>query len=536
MESLDYTDSQKSAILKQLQDAGLFVDQSSSLLQALTRDFWDAPQHISTLLIQDFGLSPLVAHQSRAALVHHHQKQEKQQQVPASQTLAAKPETPIVSKSTSTPSNDNTRSKPLLYKQVVVNEQAKQRKKPNTTKSSVDSYGLPRNYASLYPTLSAELDQFMTFMTQPVVDSQGEDPIRSATAEVYMRHAKLFLGWYTSTIANNTNTSLYEIIPNQQAESAKVIIDFLLWLRTHRQISVSYEANLLRGLVKFLKFRFRSVSNSSDNDKTFDDIAVIRQVRKLHRDANKRQAVAPRSSQEDRKWLSWPDFLQVVQRAKQHVEQLMAEYDDEIETDTHEIDFTPQQRKIAVAYQKYLILALFANVPDRQRTIRELELGRSFIRQDETWCIRHQPDDYKTGKTYGERPPLHLSHTLTPAMDDFLQRWRPCLLREQKHDFVFLQSRTGRPLTQDSVYQLVGRTCYAYTGQRTNPHLLRDMIVTHVRESPAVSEHELEALALFMGHSVHVQRASYDRRTLRQKVAPAVALLESVNNNSIIQE
>jgi hypothetical protein len=34
---------------------------------------------------------------------------------------------------------------------------------------------------------------------------------------------------------------------------------------------------------------------------------------------------------------------------------------------------------------------------------------------------------------------------------------------------------------------------------------------------------------LFMGHSVHMQRTSYDRRTLNQKVAPAVQLMESVN-------
>jgi len=54
------------------------------------------------------------------------------------------------------------------------------------------------------------------------------------------------------------------------------------------------------------------------------------------------------------------------------------------------------------------------------------------------------------------------------------------------------------------------------------------MIVTHVRNSNA-SEKELEALALYMGHSLSMQRTSYDRRTAEQKVAPAVNLLRSVN-------
>jgi hypothetical protein len=55
------------------------------------------------------------------------------------------------------------------------------------------------------------------------------------------------------------------------------------------------------------------------------------------------------------------------------------------------------------------------------------------------------------------------------------------------------------------------------------------MIVTHVRDTSNASEKELEALALFMGHSLQMQRTSYDRRTLMRKIAPAVQLLSKVN-------
>ena len=48
------------------------------------------------------------------------------------------------------------------------------------------------------------------------------------------------------------------------------------------------------------------------------------------------------------------------------------------------------------------------------------------------------------------------------------------------------------------------------SGKKTNPHLVRDMIVTHLKTSGA-SEQELEALALFMGHSQAMQRSTYDR-------------------------
>jgi len=48
-----------------------------------------------------------------------------------------------------------------------------------------------------------------------------------------------------------------------------------------------------------------------------------------------------------------------------------------------------------------------------QRTLRELKVGRTLFKEaisadssESNWVIRHKASDYKTGKTYGERPPL----------------------------------------------------------------------------------------------------------------------------------
>lgn len=187
---------------------------------------------------------------------------------------------------------------------------------------------------------------------------------------------------------------------------------------------------------------------------------------------------------------------------------------------------------MATAYQRFLILAIFSCVPDRQRTIRELEIGKTLLKEDQSWVIKHGPGDYKTGKTYGDRPPLMIAIELQHAIDDFVYNWRPALCKSESPNNLFLQTKTGKQLTQDSVYQIVSRACYKFTGKRTNPHLLRDMLVTHVRQTSNASEKQLEALALYMGHSVSMQRDSYDRRTIEQKVAPAVDLLKSVNANS----
>lgn len=355
-----------------------------------------------------------------------------------------------------------------------------------------------------------------------------------------MRHARQFLGWYVTNsylqeAQSDSELSLFRLVPNTEKESATEIINFVLWLRS-RKVSVSYEANILRGLIKLLKYRFaqESKSDSSYGGNTFDDIPVIKETRKLHRDANKRQRLAPRSSDEQSKWLSWPEYLKVVENTKCEVLQMVEDYHKQPPSERKyrkgdtDRTYTVEQANVAEAYQRYLILAIFANIPDRQRTIRELEIKKTLVKDEKTgcWVVKHGPDDYKTGKSYGERPAMPFAKELSPVIDDFIDNWRPALCPST--EFLFAQSRTGKPLTGDSVFQRVSRSCFKYTGKRTNPHLLRDMIVTHVRESDA-SEKELEALALFMGHSLHMQRTSYDRRTLTNKIAPAVRLMQSVN-------
>jgi hypothetical protein len=340
----------------------------------------------------------------------------------------------------------------------------------------------------------------------------------------------------------------------------------------------------LRGLIKLVKFRFANEMMSSQqllfsqgNDMAWkhnmvvtssplDNLPIVQELRKLHREAGNKGKKAPRSSDEGKKWLDWSEYLQVIQLLKSDLTEMIDEFDRKLRVNADDVanadipmeqskpatakSLEYQRKEIAKTYQYYLILSFFARVPDRQRTFRELELGRNFFKVEEdnesvggscsTWVIKHTAEDYKTGSTYGERPPLPLTEALTPEIDDFLHRWRPSLLRQTSDDstsgiaipssYLFLQPRTGNPLTANSVYQIVSRCCYKYKQKKTNPHLLRDMIVTHVRKNADASEKELEALALFMGHSIQMQRDSYDRRTLEQKVSPAIKLMQSMND------
>jgi phosphorylcholine metabolism protein LicD len=565
METQGLSKQNQDTIISHLSRTGLWEEgQPSNTLSVLAQDFVERPEVFSTILINDFGFPALVAHQTRAVAMavvknaavatYDQQQQEEaknQEQQQQSQLIVkiepwtirrdkatTKPnQSPVdfTTKATgkqttsSTDKNGSKSSETTLdqeqkprrdgFKKVVVNEKAKARRKNGNYEYALNE--------KMFPQLADDLLAFYAFMTRPSPHSQ-EDPIRPATADVYMRHVRQFLGWYVKEkgkeVESDDSLSLLRVIPDKEKESATDVIDFVLWLRS-RDVSVSYEANILRGLTKLLKFRFsrESKCDPSNGGNTFDDIPLIKEIRKLHRDANKRQRLAPRSSNEQRKWLSWPEYLQVIKEMKNELLGLIEDY------------FSPEsscrKEKVAEAYQCYLILALFANIPDRQRTMRELAIGSTLVKNEETnlWAVKHGPDDYKTGKSYGERPTIQFREELSQAIDDYIDNWRSVL--DPSTEFLFVQSRTGKPLTGDGIFQRVSRCCFKYGGKKTNPHLLRDMIVTHVRESDA-SEKELEALALYMGHSLNMQRTSYDRRTLTTKIAPAVELMHSINTDT----
>lgn len=349
MESLQLSSTAQESIRKQLKASAL--DNTNELI-LLARDFVDRPEVFSDLLQSDFGFPAIMAHRVRAAVMDVLQQEEVESETKKSSTKSKShnkeklTDANVNSIVFSEEGKDGPTKKPI-YKKVVVNEKASRRKQ-----SKDDEYGLPRNYKKLYATLGKELDDFYSFMTEPTTASQ-ESPIRDATAQVYFRHAKLFLGWF---IRNNTDImdkqkmSLHDIFPNKERESADSILKFVLWLQTKRSISVSYEANLLRGLIKLLKFRFssESLSDPSYGEKSFDDIPMIREIRRLHRDANKRQSVSPRSSNEERKWLTWSEFLGVIQSIKVELTKLITDYESKV---PHGSAAQSKARKIAIIYQ-----------------------------------------------------------------------------------------------------------------------------------------------------------------------------------------
>ena len=209
--------------------------------------------------------------------------------------------------------------------------------------------------------------------------------------------------------------SLVDIFPDALTQSATCVLNYILWLRAHRDISSNYEANILRGLIKLVKFRHALVLSQTDqtehhtvakNTTPLDDLPIVKELRRLHRDAGHKAKKSQRSSDEGKKWLEWDEYLGVIELLKSDLMEMIEKYEAVIEASGGKDDKKEDRMKkdIATIYQHYLILSFFACVPDRQRTFRELELGRSFLRVDNAenggaiWVIKHTADDYKTGK------------------------------------------------------------------------------------------------------------------------------------------
>jgi hypothetical protein len=135
---------------------------------------------------------------------------------------------------------------------------------------------------------------------------------------------------------------------------------------------------------------------------------------------------------------------------------------------------------VAASLQRYLIVAILSVVPDRQRTLRELEVGRTLLQQENgSWAIKHSAADYKTGKQYGDRPPLPIAPFIYPELEAFIGTWRQELA--PKTSRLFCKPRSGEPLDENAVYYTFKQAALRLTGKATHPHLVRDMIVTHLR-------------------------------------------------------
>lgn len=156
------------------------------------------------------------------------------------------------------------------------------------------------------------------------------------------------------------------------------------------------------------------------------------------------------------------------------------------------------KKRQALIYQEMLIISWFLMLPWRQRNVRQMKLGsfeeggnlwktrvpalatiaksgrvEEALRanpQAEFWQFYFRSEETKTHHTVH----AFLPKQLVPLVEEFLEHYRPYLIRERDPGTLFI-TRRGTPFTEDAIRNLVGQITLRYTGRRVNPHLLRDI-------------------------------------------------------------
>lgn len=384
------------------------------------------------------------------------------------------------------------------------------------TRSRITKYSISKK--ELTPQLKEEFDRLIRFGTERFYGAQSE-PIAMVTAEKYTDHLRGFLGYLANVDkVPLEELSLQALVPSSGREGVIPAFNYTQWLIKERNIAVRTELLVLRSVLFVAKFVYHDQSQivPGSGDKSYSDLDVVKELRALINSRRKASKVAPRVADEKTKWMDWNEYLFLVQELRKETGAL--------KLDSSGKTVRRDDKDIAWSLQKYLIFAILSCIPDRQRTIRELKIGKTLFKEGDRYVIRHGPHDYKTGRAYGERAPLYISTTINPELEAYINTYRSALHPE--HEYLFTQAN-GQPLTDKSLYKLFWTTSFRISGKRLSPHMVRDVVITHLRGTDA-SERELEALAIYMGHSVSIQKSTYDRRSQEEKVQPAVNLLASI--------
>lgn len=300
-------------------------------------------------------------------------------------------------------------------------------------------------------------------------------------------------------------------------QTQETLAAVLNWLRKERQIHPSTEKGVIEAFLVVAKFLYYKETNAL-KAQNFGDIPVIIMLRQELKDAKERAKNVPPAADESLKWLDWPEFLACVHHLEQECQPV------------YRYGLKRSPTAIARSTQRFLLFALLAYLPpDRQRTLRELEVGKTLVkgilgqaslfdaREDGNWYIHLTKIDYKTGKTYGEQW-LMIPDILYPYLEAWLHQWR--ILFAPNHNFVFTKEN-GKPYEKASdLSGIIRRATYRLTGKLTTSHLIRHMLVTYLRQHGA-SDEVMKSLANAMHHSTKMQNDIYDRRSRSAKAVLA---------------
>jgi hypothetical protein len=160
-------------------------------------------------------------------------------------------------------------------------------------------------------------------------------------------------------------------------------------------------------------------------------------------------------------------------------------------------------KKRALLARDELLILWMTILPWRQRNIRECRLGHNLFKRelppmsgietpawvkerirvnarDTFWQFDFREHETKNG----ERVRAILPRQLVPALEEYVERYRPLLLNGTDPKTLFI-SALGRPLDSAAIEFLFDDITYRYVQKGVTPHLLRDVFAyQYLQERP----------------------------------------------------
>ena len=289
---------------------------------------------------------------------------------------------------------------------------------------------------------------------------------------------------------------------------------------------------VVQTLIAVAKYIYRLETDQDETD-NFDDIPAVRRFRKLSRELTKQAKNAPNAVNQNKKMVPWTALLAATERLRVEAEL------DRCPLHRHKRSQTAQ----AKSRQRFLLLSFMTIMPpDRQRTYRELRVGKTLVKgqlikgeftasdclsdpQKAKWYIHLEAPDYKTGETYGEwwgEVPNVVypdGKTFYSYIEEWLSHWRSVLA--PNHEYCFTQPK-GKPMSDVAVTNLVRSALYRLLHVPVTPHVLRNMFITYLAEQQ-LPEHVHDSAALAMHHSRRMAKR-YNRQEQSDKLQPSFSL------------
>lgn len=405
--------------------------------------------------------------------------------------------------------------------------------KPKLIQNKLSPYALKDS--ELTDELKQEFQDLIEFWTQPMSSTRQTKAVRRVTVKEAMVQLKQMLGWlHRSEAKPLEKISLQDLVPSHDKNGATVVSKFVSW---YMSIKGKYSAKTIdfffRAAVLVAKYIYRQELSLM----SYLDSPLIKELNKLKKQvAASNYGVSSSLINTEIKEATWSELLYCT-------EQLRLECAAQTCKGKQRANYP-----VARSYKRFIIFSLLTILPpDRGRTYRELELGRTFRRgflnpngsfkpsEEGDWYIWLEPKDYKTGDLYGTQitkvpNPQYSDNT---CFYDYLDVW----LKDYRSVFkaqndLLLPNEVGQVHCHQSFKKIILMCTWRLIGKHINPHLFRHIYIAEIYRSGA-SAQELDATALAMKHSPQMQRKVYDIRTQQEKAAPAYDLISRINQNAL---